>query len=192
MSLFSTFCDAIERPEQLEGDVGIFTKLGTHVDTTLPLVDDKGRAFILSDLLAAGKPLIIVPVYYSCPRMCGLLLDGVIKLLNVMPLHLKKDDHVLAVSFNPVESFQDAHEKAEKFRPQLEDQSADAHEGLIFSVGEPEKVAKLMDQLGFKYKPDGKDFAHSAGLMILTPKGDVSQLFTGIQFFALGRQASAC
>jgi protein SCO1/2 len=39
-----------------------------------------------------------------------------------------------------------------------------------------------MGELGFKYVRDGEDFAHSAALMILTPSGEISQYFTGIEF----------
>jgi protein SCO1/2 len=39
-----------------------------------------------------------------------------------------------------------------------------------------------MRDIGFKFVKDGKDFAHSAALMILTPSGEISQYFTGIIF----------
>jgi protein SCO1/2 len=39
-----------------------------------------------------------------------------------------------------------------------------------------------MQELGFRYMRDGQDFAHSAALMILTPSGEISQYFTGIEF----------
>lgn len=173
---------AIEKPGDLEGKVGVFTELGTKVDIDAALTSEKGQSFTIKDLLSDGKPLIVVPAYYSCPRLCGLLLDGVTNLVNDLQLKLGKDYKILVISFDPADIPQRAAEKAQKFRDRIINKTESLESDFIFSTASPHVITKIMNQLGFFYIPDGKDFAHSAAIMLLTPGGEISQYFTGIQF----------
>jgi protein SCO1/2 len=178
---FSTF--AIERPEEvIDRDIGIFTELGQKVDLSRPFTNVNGETRALKDFAIPGKPIVIAPVYYKCPRLCGLLLDGVYNLLNEIPLKLVDDFSVLVVGFDPSESPQDAAKVMNKFNAKLMGVSATRTAAIQYLVGAEEQVKGLMGELGFKYARDGADFAHSAALMILTPMGEISQYFTGIIF----------
>ncbi len=174
---------AIERPEQvLDKEVGVFTELGTHVDLSRQFENIAGERRALKDFAQPGKPIIIAPVYYKCPRLCGLLLDGVYSLLNEIPLKLADDFSVLVVGFDPTETPQDAAKVMSKFNARLIGDAAQRTNAIQYLVGGPEDVKGLMNELGFKFMRDGEDFAHSAALMILTPTGEISQYFTGIMF----------
>lgn len=174
---------AVERPEEvLETEVGIFTELGVQVDLSLPFVDSNGVSHILGDFVKPGRPLIIAPVYYKCPRLCGLLLDGLYTLLNEIPLKLGDDYNVVVVGFDPTETVENALEVRTKLNTRLKGEAKQRQEALHYVIGDQTSVTALMKQLGFKYLKDGDDFAHSAAVMILTPQGKISQYFTGIQF----------
>jgi len=174
---------AIERPEEvLDKQVGIFTELGAKVDLSRPFTNVKGETRPLREFAQPGKPILIAPVYYKCPRLCGLLLDGVYTLLNEIPLQLSKDFSVLVVGFDPTETPQDAAPVMSKFNARLEGAAAQHADAIQYVVGQKEQVAGLMGELGFNYMRDGDDFAHSAAVMILTPTGEISQYFTGIMF----------
>lgn len=174
---------AIEHPEQvLDNEVGIFTVLGTKVDLNRQFTDSDGRKATLREFAHPDKPIVVVPVYYRCPRLCGLLLDGVATLVSAMSLSLGQEYSVLAVSFNPIEISNEARLTQEKFRPRMTGEAARGYASFKFLVGDEGNVKALMDQIGFKYIPDGQDFAHSAAIMILTPSGEISQYFTGIEF----------
>jgi protein SCO1 len=174
---------AIDNPGvALGSEAGVFTVLGTNVDLNREFTDHTGRTGKLSGFLTAGVPTIIVPVYYRCPRLCGLVLEGVFSLLNDLPLLLGKDFSVVAVSFNNKERFEEGRETREKFLARLKTKEGADSNALRFLVGADESVNGLMGELGFKFLPDGDDFAHSAAVMILTPLGEISQYFTGIEF----------
>jgi protein SCO1/2 len=174
---------AIERPgEVLDKDVGVFTELGTKVDLSRQFTNVHGETRSLQDFAAPGKPILIAPVYYKCPRLCGLLLDGVYNLLNEIPLQLSTDFSVLVVGFDPQETAADAVKVMNKFNAKLIGDPATRTAAIHYLVGGEEQVRGLMGELGFKYMRDGEDFAHSAALMILTPTGEISQYFTGIMF----------
>jgi len=174
---------AIERPEQvLDKEVGVFTELGTKVDLSRQFQNVDGERKPLRDFAQPGKPIVIAPVYYKCPRLCGLLLDGVYSLLNEISLKLSDDFSVLVVGFDPTETPQDASKVMSKFNARLTGDAAQRTSAIQYLIGGPEEVRGLMSELGFKYMKDGADFAHSAALMILTPTGEISQYFTGIMF----------
>lgn len=174
---------AVEKPEEvLDKEVGIFTQLGTKVDLNREFTDVNGVAKRLGAFAVPGKPILIAPVYYKCPRLCGLLLNGVYDLLNELHLQPSKDFTVLVVGFDPSETPQDARKVMDKFNSRLEGEAKSGVEGIHYLVGSPESVKALMTELGFKFMRDGEDFAHSAAVMILTSAGDISQYFTGIMF----------
>lgn len=174
---------AIERPEEvLNKEVGVYTQLGTKVDLNRVFTDRVGERKPLKDFALADKPILVVPVYYKCPRMCGLILDGVVNLLNETALQLGREFSVLVVSFDPLETPVDAADAWSKFNERLIGDAARGREAFRFLVGSDDDVSGLMRELGFKYLREGKDFAHSAAVMILTPTGEISQYFTGIQF----------
>ena len=163
-------------------DVGIFTQLGSQVDLNRPFTDVNGVTKPLKEFVVPGKPIIVAPVYYKCPRLCGLLLNGVYDLLNELPLKLSDDYSVLVVGFDPTETPADAKVVMDKFNARLEDDARTGSGAIHYLVGTPENVSALMNELGFKFAKDGVDFAHSAAVMILTSSGLISQYFTGIMF----------
>ena len=174
---------ALEKPgEVLEKDVGIFTQLGVKVDLTREFTDSSGVTKSLKEFALPGKPIIIAPVYYKCPRLCGLLLDGVYNLLNELTLKLSLDYTLLVIAFDPSEKPQDAVKVMDKFNSRLVGEAVSNTTGVKYLVGSEQNVSALMGELGFKYLKEGQDFAHSAALMILTPGGEISQYFTGIIF----------
>lgn len=174
---------AIENPaEVLNTEVGIFTELGKKVDLNRVFTSSSGEQKALRDFMLPEKPVLIVPVYYKCPRLCGLVLDGVVQLLNELALTLGSDYAVLAIGFDPRETPADAAKVRGGFIERLAARAAPGAEGFKFLLGDADQVAGVMAELGFRYKLDGADFAHSAAVMILTPGGEISQYFTGIQF----------
>jgi len=177
---------AIEKPgDVLDNQVGIFTHLGTKVDMSREFTNSRGERKQLKDFATEGKPIVIAPVYYKCPRLCGLLLDGTYNLLNQLPLLSGKDFSLLVVGFNPQETPRDAAEIQAKFSDRLSGPVAASATSIQYLVGGADEVSGLMSELGFKFMKDGEDFAHSAALMILTPSGEISQYFTGIMFTPL-------
>jgi protein SCO1 len=174
---------AIEDPGSMVAqDVGIFTQLGARVDLSRQFTDVNGETKPLRDFAEPGKPIVIAPVYYKCPRLCGLLLSGVYDLLNELPLRLSHDYSVLVVGFDPSEKPEDAKKVMDKFNQRLVGDARHGSAAIHYLVGNEENVSGLMREIGFKFMRDGADFAHSAAVMILTSKGDISQYFTGIVF----------
>lgn len=164
----------------LEGKLGLASLLGAEIDLSLILQDESGQEFALSEYFSDDLPVVVVPVYYDCPRICGLTLNGVVDLISSLPLKIGEDYKVLAVSFDASESPSLAHKRGVEYRGKLGDIGPPAWR---FAVGSGASVSALMNQLGFKYLKDSSgEFAHGAAIMVLTPSGEISQFFSGIEF----------
>ena len=56
--------------------------------------------------------------------------------------------------------------------------------GWHFLTGEETAIARLTQTVGFRYAYDGKhrQYAHAAGIVVLTPRGKIARYFYGIEF----------
>ena len=59
-----------------------------------------------------------------------------------------------------------------------------AEEGWHFLVGDAPAIERLAESVGFRYRYDeaSNQFAHGAGIVVLTPEGQVSRYFYGIDY----------
>ncbi len=57
---------------------GLEERLGQRLPLDVRLRDERGATVRLwRDLVGSGKPLVLIPGYYRCPMLCGLVLAGV-------------------------------------------------------------------------------------------------------------------
>lgn len=167
---------AIENPGTVKNELEVIERIGKQLDTTLRFQTSNGEEVSLGELFLEGRPLIIIPVYYSCPRLCGLSLRGLHQSLIELDLTLGQDYTVAAVSFDSTEGPALAAKRAKTYREGLGDHS----DHWYFLTGEPQPVDTLMKSIGFPYKEDNGEFAHSAAFMVVTPEGVLSRYFYGV------------
>ena len=172
---------ATTRPEAVKEEAGIEQRLNQQIDLGLRFRGIDGSERTLREWMIEGRPLVIAPVYYQCPRLCSLTLNGVSKLINELDLKLGEDYKVLAITFNSAEGVDLAKAKAENYFKTLTAPER-ATKGWDFLSGGAEPIAAVMGQLGFRFTPDGADFIHAAGIMLVTPEGRLSRYFTGVDF----------
>ena len=164
-------------------DVGIDQRLDAQVPGELFFRDETGREVRLAEYFGQ-KPIILVFVYYECPMLCTLVLNGLVRALRAMPLTAGRDFTILTVSINPAETPTLA---AEKKAAYIEHYGrAEARQGWRFLTGDPPAIHRLAETVGFRYvyDPRTKQYAHAAGIMVLTPSGRVSRYFYGLEYSA--------
>jgi protein SCO1 len=128
------------------------------------------------------KPVILVLAYFRCPMLCTEVLNGLVRAMLDLRFEAGKEFTVLTVSFDPRETPAMAAAKKKTYverygRP-------GAAEGWHFLTGSEDSIQRLTRAVGFRYTYDAKhdQFAHSSGIMLLTPEGRISRYFYDINY----------
>ncbi|WP_231839241.1 SCO family protein [Bdellovibrio bacteriovorus] len=174
---------ANEQPKELEG-VGIDEKLGTKIDLTLKVKDDNGQEVALGSFFDGKHPVIISPVYFSCPGLCNFHLNGLTDALKLMDKDwtIGKKFKLLSVSFDSKETPDLAANKKQTYM-KLYDRAGSEKEWHFITADES-TVQAMMQSLGFKFRWDEKaqEWAHASAAIVITPDGTISRYLPGIMF----------
>ena len=172
---------ASERPNVIK-DIAFEQRLDAQVPLDLPFRDETGRAVTLGDYFRKDRPVILALVYYECPMLCTQVLNGLVSSLRPLTFSVGQEFDVVAVSFDPKETPGLARDKKAAY---VDDYNRpETAPGWHFLSGDAASIEALTNVVGFKYRYDaGTDqYAHPAGITVLTPQGRVSRYFFGIEY----------
>lgn len=174
---------ASERPNVIK-DIEFEQRLNAQVPLDLVFRDETGRPVTLHDYFHHERPVILALVYYECPMLCTQVLNGLVSALRAMAFNVGEQFEVVTVSFDPKETAGLARDKKAAYletygRPATAD-------GWHFLTGDQASIEQLTNAVGFKYRYDEAidQYAHAAGITLLTPEGRVSRYFYGIEYSA--------
>ena len=170
-------------PEALQ-DVGIIEHLGETIPLDTRFATSNGDSTSIGDLLEEGKPVILNPLYYDCPMLCGLVIDGVLNVANQLEWSPGKDYTILSFSIDPTENHELAAEYKERYYTQLEKPKTD--NGWYFLTSNKSNIEKMITAVGFEVNEieDTGEFAHTAAIIMLSPEGVITRYLYGIQYKA--------
>lgn len=167
-------------PGSITKDVGFDQKLGARVPLDLTLIDEQGREVALAEFFGK-RPVILNLVYYQCPMLCNQVLQGLARSLKPVSMTPGTGFEIVTVSIDPTEAPELARRKKAAYidfygRPEA---AAGWH---FLTTPDQATVDRLADAVGFRYvyNPKTKQYAHAAGIVLLTPDGTVSRYFFGI------------
>lgn len=170
----------LRAPPGLLQRVGFDQNLGAQapLDARFHAADGKGAS--LRQLLH-GKPTLLVPGYFDCRNICGVVRSGVANAIRGSGLKPGDQFNVVLVSIDPKETPADAR------TAQSNDALAHPGAGVAnwhYLTGTQAAIAPLMRSIGFRYFFDNRDhqYAHATGIVLLTPQGRVTQYLFGVQF----------
>jgi protein SCO1 len=168
------------RPEALR-EVGFDQRLGEAVPPDVALRDEAGRPVALGDYLGR-RPVVLALVYYDCPMLCTLTLNGLASALSTLSFDVGREFEVVTVSFDPREGPELARAKKVRYLERYARPGAAA--GWHFLTGAEAELKRLTAAVGFRYAWDArtKQFAHPAGVVVLTPQGRISRYLYGVEY----------
>ena len=172
--------NAATRPAILQ-DVTFDQRVNESVPADLVFRDEQGKPVRLGNFFGK-RPLILALVYYRCQDLCPLLLDGLARAVRQVGFTVGQEFEVLTVSFDPRDTPTFAAlkraEMAQKFG------WGDEAKRWHFLTGTDAPIRKLTAAVGFRYAfdPATEEFAHAAGLVVLTSQGRIFHYLYGVEF----------
>jgi protein SCO1/2 len=161
-------------------NVGVEEHLGRNVDLGLKFIDENGATVALGDFFHKGKPVVLDLIYYSCPNLCNLILNGQAEVMRQIPWNPGDQYEVVTISIDPKETFELAAKKRATYIESLNRPSPGWH----FLTDKDDNSKTLAEQIGFHYRYDEQQqqFAHAAAIFVLTPEGRMARYLYGARF----------
>lgn len=175
------FATTSATPPTLPGNVTIAQKLNTRVPMDLMFRDETGRVVRLREYFGK-KPVVLQFVYYRCPMLCPIVLDGTTEALTALKFNIGEQYDVLTVSIDPRDKPSDAARMKDKYIKRYG--RLDSASGWHFLTAHETSIRQLTDAVGFQFAYDPKmdQFAHGAALLVLTSDGRTSRYFYGFEY----------
>jgi len=161
--------------------VGFDQHLGDRIPLDLPFKDETGKDVRLADYFGS-RPVVLSLVYYRCPMLCTLSLNGLAGALEVLSFVPGQEFEVVTVSFDPNEGPVLARAKKQVYLKRYN--RSGAERGWHFLTGPRASTEALTRAVGFRYAWDEatKQWAHPAGALVLTPDGRISKYLYGVEY----------
>lgn len=158
-------------------EVGIVEKLGDIIPLDLTFFNEDNDTVSLGELI--NKPTILSFVYFDCPGLCSPLMSGISEVVEKLDMKLGEEYQIITISFNTEDTPEKARIKKVNFVSKIGEES---RQHWIYLTGELENIQKITGAVGFKYKPQGLDFAHPSAIIMLSPEGKITRYLYGINF----------
>jgi protein SCO1 len=174
---------AIPPPPDLPARVRIEQRLGAAVPLDLALRDARGRTMRLREVLE-GRPALLVLGYYRCNNLCDVVRAGVAQAVSASGLRTGEQFNVVLISIDPRESPADA--------AAAQRSDAQAHPRAQvprwrYLIGTAAASTAVARAAGFHvlFDPRNGQYAHAAGVVVVSPQGTITQYLLGVQFAPL-------
>jgi protein SCO1 len=161
-------------------DVGVEEKLGDTIPLDLRFANSEGDSVSIGELIEEGKPILLNPLYYECPTLCGLVLDAVYNVVEELKWNPGEDYTIISFSVDPDET--PHHADSTKTRIMQELNRPGAERGWHFLTGKEANVKALAGSVGFNYRYDEEtdEYMHMASIMLISPEGVVTRYIYGL------------
>ena len=190
--LVQATCFGIERQSLKAPDLAQIRfeqKLDQQLSLGLPFIDETGQTVTLHQYFH-GKPVVLVPGYYGCPMLCGLVANGLVEALQDIKGTPGHDFEIVFLSINPQENSLLALAKKNSYLKRYG--RAQSAAGWHFLTGSEPAIRAISQQLGFHYAYDfrSREYAHPSGVVVATPDGRVAQYLLGVTYSAADLNAA--
>ncbi|MDQ6803268.1 MAG: SCO family protein [Acidobacteriota bacterium] len=177
----AAFADNSATPPKLPGEVSIRQNLNAQLPLDLMFRDESGAIVRLRDYFH-GKPVLINFMYYRCPMLCSMVMEGISSSLTELKFNVGEEFDVITVSIDPRDMPREAAAKKDKYVKRYG--RLGAAKGWHFLTGHDSSIHALTNAVGFHYAydPEHDQFAHGTVLIVATPQGRISRYLYGFEY----------
>lgn len=182
LSALSSLAFAQQPFNQALAEMKLDQKLGGQVPGEARFKDEDGNDIAFNTLLGK-RPIVLLPIFFTCTGMCGKEADNLLKTIaRIEDKQVGRDYDVVFLSIKPTETPALAMNKKTSLLKVMKGDTNEA--GYHFLTGQLEEIRKVTDSVGFGFAYDPKDdrINHPAGLMILSASGKIIQYMTSTEY----------
>jgi len=166
-------------PQSLQ-KIDVNEHLGETIPLDLQFTDHNGEQVTLEKYFNQDKPVLLTMVYYDCPMLCTLVLNGLKASVDSLDWTPGEEYQIVAVSIDPRETPELAAQKHDAYIESM--QKEIDGESWAFLVGEESQSRALAEALGFQYYwvEENEIYAHPAVSYVLTDEGKITRYLYGL------------
>lgn len=161
------------------------SKLNAQVPLDMTFTNEHGRKVTLGDIFTGERPVVVSLVYFTCPMLCSIVLDGMVDALKeIDDLKPGRDYDIVTVSIDPRDTAADARKAEDRWVDTWGDESIRDGWHFLTSPGNELPLKQFASTIGWNYywNEVQQEYMHSAGIFVLTPGGRVSQIHYGVLY----------
>ena len=164
--------------------VDVVERLNERLPDDARFFDAFQNQVAVRDIYGHGKPVLLSLVYFECPMLCSLVMQGLVRGLNGSGLELGKDYQAVTISFNPKDTPRESAVYQSGYLQKLVSARTAHAQDWLFLTGSAGAIHSVADAVGFKYRWDAasQQFDHPAVAVVLTPDGRISRYLYGVDF----------
>jgi len=169
----------------LAGQVRIDEQLGSVAALDAVFRDETGREIRLDSLF--DKPVVLLPVSFSCTAVCSYLQAALVKALNEVDQEPGKDFNIITLSFDDDENETDAAAARQNYANLVKREFP--LEKWSYLTGDRENILKVTGSLGYYFIKKAEHlYDHPSALVVLARDGKIIRYLHGPNFpaFDLG------
>ena len=174
--VWSTGALANLTPAQVARDAGFDQRLAARIPGSLGFRDEHGTRVQLSDYYGAA-PIVLVFAWYGCTTLCPTVVGNLARTLARTGL-APGDYRVLVASIDPHDSPADASRMKRRHLASVREEDWHLLSGTERDIGALARAAGFH----YVYDEDTHQYAHPAGIVLLTPRGTIARYLLGFEY----------
>lgn len=163
----------------LAGQVRIDQQLGSVAALDAVFRDETGMEIRLDSLF--DKPVVLLPVSFSCTAVCSYLQAALVKALNEVDQEPGKDFNIITLSFDDDENETDAAAARQNYANLVKREFP--LEKWSYLTGDRENILKVTGSLGYYFIKKAEHlYDHPSALVVLARDGKIIRYLYGPNF----------
>ncbi|HET8749046.1 MAG TPA: hypothetical protein VFM98_25865 [Ramlibacter sp.] len=173
----------MKRRDFLAGAAALVQLPGAELPLALQFRDSAGRSVRLGDFFDGVRPVLLVPGYWHCPQLCGLVMQSLLDALHKGGV-AREGFRIVGFSVAPEDTPADARKRRASDLAfagfLLQGKPAHSPIALELLVARGDASARLAGALGVRYVPSAQGYEHPAVVIVATPSGRVARYLPGL------------